>query len=209
MSVPPFFCATDRERTTNDVKLYADDTTFLAPRAATWVSASVHNANVTSEAFVNFSKKLFVSHELVWSSCLVSLRDSKTALWIANLTNERNIIPCGICLGKLSEIPAVHALLTSENEWACALRCIYSTGEDTALLKSVVNDSSSSEQKEKIITLLRQYESPFDFSQVGNSNKSSATSRVRHRIDTTGHSPVNLKPYRTSLEGRNTIANEI
>ncbi|UYV80677.1 hypothetical protein LAZ67_19001352, partial [Cordylochernes scorpioides] len=138
------------------------------------------------------------------------LSHNKGKLWVVNSSTTAQIVPKGMCLGKIQRVEENNLTAISEcsefnKEVKNAYHASHADKSDFNFLQNLISDDLSEEQQSQILSILKRYDKIFD----KNNEPVKQTSVTKHKIETGNHQPIKHRPYRVSPTERQTIQTEV
>jgi len=161
-------------------------------------------SQINVEAVLSPSRSLQLEKQITQPYVYAELHDGKTEIWLNNLTTKEVVVRKNTTLcyaNNVSDI-GVHTLVGSITE---ANRSVNPEILMDLDFEINIGDSLTIEQKQKVISLVKEYSSVF----ANDETKMGKTNLVQHRIVTEEHSPIHLAPYRASFTERREIKRRV
>ncbi|UYV79808.1 K02A2.6-like [Cordylochernes scorpioides] len=155
-------------------------------------------------------KKVLIGKGLTLPCALFRLSHNKGKLWIVNSSTTAQIVPKGMCLGKIQRVEENNLTAISEcsefnKEAKNANHASHADESDFKILQNLISDDLSEEQQSQILSILKRYDKIFD----KNNEPVKQTSVTKHKIETGNHQPIKHRPYRVSPTERQAIQTEV
>ncbi|UYV83325.1 hypothetical protein LAZ67_23000532, partial [Cordylochernes scorpioides] len=156
------------------------------------------------------SKKVLIGKGLTLPCALFRLSHNKGKLWIVNSSTTAQIVPKGMCLGKIQRVEENNLTAISEcsefnKEANNANHASHADKSDFKFLQNLISDDLSEEQQSQILSISKRYDKIFD----KNNEPVKQTSVTKHKIETGNHQPIKHRPYRVSPTERQAIQTEV
>ncbi|UYV84721.1 hypothetical protein LAZ67_X003197 [Cordylochernes scorpioides] len=173
---------------------------FMASRSVVIPAESTKLINVMS----------IIGKGLTLPYALFRLSHNKGKLWIVNSSTTAQIVPKGMCLGKIQRVEENNLTAISEcsefnKEVKNANHASHADKSDFKFLQNLISDDLSEEQQSQILSILKRYDKIFD----KNNEPVKQTSVTKHKIETGSHQPIKHRPYRVSRTERQAIQTEV
>ncbi|UYV81241.1 hypothetical protein LAZ67_20000442, partial [Cordylochernes scorpioides] len=146
----------------------------VASRSVVIPAESTKQINVMSEELkgknqVLFepSKKVSIGKGLTLPCALFRLSHNKGKLWIVNSSTTAQIVPKGMCLGKIQRVEENNLTAISEcsefnKEVKNANHASHADKSDFKFLQNLISDDLSEEQQSQILSIFKRYDKIFD-----------------------------------------------
>ncbi|UYV76601.1 hypothetical protein LAZ67_14001425, partial [Cordylochernes scorpioides] len=172
------------------------------------VMSEEHNGQ--NQVLFEPSKKVLIGKELTLPCALFRVSHNKGKLWIVNSSTTAQIVPKGMCLGKIQRVEENNLTAISEcsefnKEVKNANRASHADKSDFKFLLNLISDDLSEEQQSQILSILKRHDKIFD----KNNEPVKQTSVTKHKIETGNHQPIKHRPYRVSPTERQAIQTEV
>ncbi|UYV82801.1 hypothetical protein LAZ67_22000913, partial [Cordylochernes scorpioides] len=156
------------------------------------------------------SKKVSIGKGLTLPCALFRLSHNKGKLWIVNSGTTAQIVPKGMCLGRIQRVEENNLTAISEfSEFNKEVKDVnhasHADKSDFKFLQNLISDDLSEEQQSQILSILKRHDKIFD----KNNEPVKQTSVTKHKIETGIHQPIRHRPYRVSPTERQAIQTEV
>ncbi|UYV63748.1 hypothetical protein LAZ67_2005487, partial [Cordylochernes scorpioides] len=163
--------------------------------------ASTVDGPATLSAIAATGGELFIRKDVIFPSSLIEFEEGIGKIWITNGGLQPQMIPKGMNLGRMCDIETEHVcLLSVEPESFSRER---REDDHSVHLLSLINPDLPKKKKEDLMGLLLSFKRVF-LPTMKNANK--VQNRVKHRIHTGDHPPIN---HRVSKREREIMQKEV
>ncbi|UYV76975.1 hypothetical protein LAZ67_14002656 [Cordylochernes scorpioides] len=207
-------------------KVVASRSVVIPAESTKLINVMSEELNGQNQVLFEPSKKVLIGKGLTLPCALFRLSHNKGKLWIVNSSTTAQIVPKGMCLGKIQRVEEnnLTAILFIYfiSIYRCRLTAISECSEfnkevknanhashadksDFKFLQNLISDDLSEEQQSQILSILKRYDKIFD----KNNEPVKQTSVIKHKIETENHQPIKHRPYRVSPTERQAIQTEV
>ncbi|UYV75641.1 hypothetical protein LAZ67_13000826, partial [Cordylochernes scorpioides] len=180
-------------------KVVASRSVVIPAESTKLINVMSEELNGQNQVLFEPSKKVLIGKGLTLPCALFRLSHNKGKLWIVNFSTTAQIVPKGMCLGKIQRVEENNLTAISEcsefnKEVKNANHASHADKSDFKFLQNLISDDLSEEQQSQILSILKRYEKIFD----KNNEPVKQTSVTKHKIETGNHQPIKHRPYRVS-----------
>ncbi|UYV66441.1 hypothetical protein LAZ67_4001687 [Cordylochernes scorpioides] len=191
-------------------KVVASRSVVIPAESTKLINVMSEELNGQNQVLFEPSKKVLIGKGLTLPCALFRLSHNKGKLWIVNSSTTAQIVPKGMCLGKIQRVEENNLTAISEcsefnKEVKNANHASHADKSDFKFLQNLISDDLSEEQQSQILSILKRYEKIFD----KNNEPVKQTSVTKHKIETGNHQPIKHRPYRVSPTERQAIQTEV
>ncbi|UYV60240.1 hypothetical protein LAZ67_1000522 [Cordylochernes scorpioides] len=138
----------------------------VASRSVVIPAKSTKLINVMSEE-LNGQNQVLIGKGLTLPCALFRLSHNKGKLWIVNSSTTAQIVPKGMCLGKIQRVEennltAISECSESNKEVKNANHASHADKSDFKFLQNLISDDLSEEQQSQILSILKRYDKIFE-----------------------------------------------
>ncbi|UYV64396.1 hypothetical protein LAZ67_3000523 [Cordylochernes scorpioides] len=191
-------------------KVVASRSVVIPAESTKLINVMSEELNGQNQVLFEPSKKVLIGKGLTLPCALFRLSHNKGKLWIVNSSTTAQIVPKGMCLGKIQRVEennltAISECSESNKEVKNANHASHADKSDFKFLQNLISDDLSEEQQSQILSILKRYDKIFD----KNNEPVKQTSLAKHKIETGNHQPIKHRPYRVSPTERQAIQTEV
>ncbi|UYV63096.1 hypothetical protein LAZ67_2003113 [Cordylochernes scorpioides] len=191
-------------------KVGASRSVVIPAESTKLINVMSEELNGQNQVLFEPSKKVLIGKGLTLPCALFRLSHNKGKLWIVNSSTTAQIVPKGMCLGKIQRVEENNLTAISEcsefnKEAKNANHASHADKSDFKFLQNLISDDLSEEQQSQILSILKRYDKIFD----KNNEPVKQTSVTKHKIETGNHQPIKHRPYRVSPTERQAIQTEV
>ncbi|UYV71900.1 hypothetical protein LAZ67_9000991, partial [Cordylochernes scorpioides] len=191
-------------------KVVASRSVVIPAESTKLINVMSEELNGQNQVLFEPSKKVLIGKGLTLPCALFRLSHNKGKLWIVNSSTTAQIVPKGMCLGKIQRVEENNLTAISEcsefnKEAKNANHASHADKSDFKFLQNLISDDLSEEQQSQILSILKRYDKIFD----KNNEPVKQTSVTKHKIETGNHQPIKHRPYRVSPTERQAIQTEV
>ncbi|UYV84377.1 hypothetical protein LAZ67_X001970 [Cordylochernes scorpioides] len=191
-------------------KVVASRSVVIPAESTKLINVMSEELNGQNQVLFEPSKKVLIGKGLTLPCALFRLSHNKGKLWIVNSSTTAQIVPKGMCLGKIQRVEennltAISECSESNKEVKNANHASHADKSDFKFLQNLISDDLSEEQQSQIFSILKRYDKIFD----KNNESVKQTSLAKHKIETGNHQPIKHRPYRVSPTERQAIQTEV
>ncbi|UYV79319.1 RRM1 [Cordylochernes scorpioides] len=191
-------------------KVVASRSVVIPAESTKIINVMSEELNGQNQVLFEPSKKVLIGKGLTLPCALFRLSHNKGKLWIVNSSTTAQIVPKGMCLGKIQRVEENNLTAISEcsefnKEAKNANHASHADKSDFKFLQNLIIDDLSEEQQSQILSILKRYDKIFD----KNNEPVKQTSVTKHKIETGNHQPIKHRPYRVSPTERQAIQTEV
>ncbi|UYV79612.1 hypothetical protein LAZ67_18000031, partial [Cordylochernes scorpioides] len=191
-------------------KVVASRSVVIPAESTKLINVMSEELNGQNQVLFEPSKKVLIGKGLTLPCALFRLSHNKGKLWIVNSSTTAQIVPKGMCLGKIQRVEennltAISECSESNKEVKNANHASHADKSDFKFLQNLISDDLSEEQQSQILSILKRYDKIFD----KNNESLKQTSLAKHKIETGNHQPIKHRPYRVSPTERQAIQTEV
>ncbi|UYV64560.1 K02A2.6-like [Cordylochernes scorpioides] len=191
-------------------KVVASRSVVIPAESAKLINVMSEELNGQNQVIFEPSKKVSIGKGLTLPCALFRLSHNKGKLWIVNSGTTAQIVPKGMCLGKIQRVEENNLTAISEcsefnKEVKDRNHASHADKGDFRFLQNLISDDLSEEQQSQILSILKRHDKIFD----KNNEPVKQTSVTKHKIETGNHQPIKHRPYRVSPTERQAIQTEV
>ncbi|UYV72818.1 hypothetical protein LAZ67_10000882 [Cordylochernes scorpioides] len=191
-------------------KVVASRSVVIPAESTKLINVMSEELNGQNQVLFEPSKKVLIGKGLTLPCALFRLSHNKGKLWVVNSSTTAQIVPKGMCLGKIQRVEennltAISECSESNKEVKNANHASHADKSDFKFLQNLISDDLSEEQQSQILSILKRYDKIFD----KNNESVKQTSLAKHKIETGNHQPIKHRPYRVSPTERQAIQTEV
>ncbi|UYV65636.1 hypothetical protein LAZ67_3004918 [Cordylochernes scorpioides] len=191
-------------------KVVASRSVVIPAESTKLINVMSEELNGQNQVLFEPSKKVLIGKGLTLPCALFRLSHNKGKLWNLNSSTTAQIVPKGMCLGKIQRVEENNLTAISEcsefnKEAKNANHASHADKSDFKFLQNLISDDLSEEQQSQILSILKRYDKIFD----KNNEPVKQTSVTKHKIETGNHQPIKHRPYRVSPTERQAIQTEV
>ncbi|UYV81543.1 hypothetical protein LAZ67_20001490, partial [Cordylochernes scorpioides] len=191
-------------------KVVASRSVVIPAESTKLINVMSEELNGQNQVLFEPSKKVLIGKGLTLPCALFRLSHNKGKIWIVNSSTTAQIVPKGMCLGKIQRVEENNLTAISEcsefnKEVKNANHASHADKSDFNFLQNLISHDLSEEQQSQILSILKRYEKIFD----KNNEPVKQTSVTKHKIETGNHQPIKHRPYRVSPTERQAIQTEV
>ncbi|UYV73374.1 K02A2.6-like [Cordylochernes scorpioides] len=179
-------------------KVVASRSVVIPAESTKLINVMSEELNGQNQVLFEPSKKVLIGKGLILPCALFRLSHNKGKLWIVNSSTTAQIVPKGMCLGKIQRVEENNLTAISEcsefnKEVKNANHASHADISDFKFLQNLISDDLSEDQHSQILSILKRYDKIFD----KNNEPEKQTSPIKHR------------PYRVSPTECQAIQTEV
>ncbi|UYV69112.1 hypothetical protein LAZ67_6002474, partial [Cordylochernes scorpioides] len=191
-------------------KVVASRSVVIPAESAKLINVMSEELNGQNQVLFEPSKKVSIGKGLTLPCALFRLSHNKGKFWIVNSGTTAQIVPKGMCLGKIQRVEENNLTAISEcseinKEVKDVNHASHADKGDFKFLQNLISDDLSEEQQSQILSILKRHDKIFD----KNNEPVKQTSVTKHKIETGIHQPIKHRPYRVSPTERQAIQTEV
>ncbi|UYV63498.1 hypothetical protein LAZ67_2004313 [Cordylochernes scorpioides] len=191
-------------------KVVASRSVVIPAESAKLINVMSEELNGQNQVLFEPSKKVSIEKGLTLPCALFRLSHNKGKLWIVYSGTTAQIVPKGMCLGKIQRVEENNLTAISEcSEFNKEVKDVnhasHADKGDFKFLQNLISDDLSEEQQSQILSILKRHDKIFD----KNNEPVGQTSVTKHKIETGIHQPIKHRPYRVSPTERQAIQTEV
>ncbi|UYV82760.1 hypothetical protein LAZ67_22000761 [Cordylochernes scorpioides] len=148
-------------------KVVASRSVVIPAESAKLINVMSEELNGQNQVLFEPSKKVSIGKGLTLPCALFRLSHNKGKLWIVNSGTTAQIVPKGMCLGKIQRVEENNLTAISEcSEFNKEVKDVnhasHADKGDFKLLQNLISDDLSEEQQSQILSILKRHDKIFD-----------------------------------------------